>query len=78
LAAHLTALTSGKNANKTEESLQEIRDAERCRTEASATGLAPKRPHVLGLSSQADGGGTLESLASFMTNPAGSAIVNAI
>jgi hypothetical protein len=30
------------------------------------------------LSSQADGGGTLESLASFMTNPAGSAIVKAI
>jgi YVTN family beta-propeller protein len=46
--------------------------------EASVTGLAPKHPYVLGLSSQADGGGTLEPLASFMTNPAGSAIVNAI
>jgi YVTN family beta-propeller protein len=46
--------------------------------EASATGLEPKRPYVLALSSRADGGGELESLASFMTNPAGSAIVNAV
>jgi YVTN family beta-propeller protein len=46
--------------------------------EASATGLAPKHPYVLSLSSEADGGGTPEPLASFMTNPAGSAIVNAI
>ncbi len=46
--------------------------------EASATGLEPKRPYVLALSSRADGGGELESLASFMTNPAGSAIGNAV
>ena len=46
--------------------------------QASATGLVPKNPYVLGLSKQADGGGTLEPLASFTTNPAGSAIVNAI
>jgi YVTN family beta-propeller protein len=46
--------------------------------QASATGLEPKRPYVLGLSNRADGGGVLEPLASFMTNPAGSAIVNAV
>jgi YVTN family beta-propeller protein len=46
--------------------------------EASATGLEPKHPYVLALSNRADGGGTLEALASFMTNPAGAAIVNAI
>ncbi len=46
--------------------------------EAAVTGLEPKRPYVLALSSRADGGGALEALASFMTNPAGSAIVNAI
>jgi YVTN family beta-propeller protein len=46
--------------------------------EASATGLEPKRPYVLGLSSRADGGGAIEALSSFMTNPAGSAIVNAV
>lgn len=45
--------------------------------QASVTGLTPKKPYVLALSSQPDGKGTLEPLSSFMTNPAGSAIVNA-
>jgi YVTN family beta-propeller protein len=46
--------------------------------QASATGLDPKRPYVLALSSQPDGGGKLEPLTAFVTNPAGSAIVNAL
>jgi YVTN family beta-propeller protein len=46
--------------------------------EASVTGLEPKQPFVLALSSRPDGGGRLEPLTNFMTNPAGSAIVNAI
>jgi YVTN family beta-propeller protein len=46
--------------------------------QASATGLQPKHAYVLALASHADGTGSLEPLASFMTNPAGSAIVNAI
>jgi hypothetical protein len=46
--------------------------------QASATGLEPQRPHVLGLSLQPDGGGALEPLAAFTTNAAGSAIVNAL
>jgi len=46
--------------------------------QASATGLQPKQPYVLGLSDAADGSGSIEPLANFMTNPAGSAIVNAI
>ena len=33
---------------------------------------------MLALSNQPDGGGSLEPLASFITNPAGAAIVNAI
>lgn len=45
--------------------------------QASVTGLEPKKPYVLGLSSRPDGTGTLELLSAFMTNPAGSAIVNA-
>ena len=45
--------------------------------QAAVTGLQPKQPYVLALAQQADGKGTLEPLASFMTNPAGSAIVNA-
>jgi YVTN family beta-propeller protein len=46
--------------------------------EASVTGLAPMQPHVLALAERADGTGTLQPLASFTTNPAGSAVVNAI
>lgn len=46
--------------------------------QASATGLEAKQPYVLALSSSADGQGVVEPLASFMTNPAGAAIVNAI
>jgi YVTN family beta-propeller protein len=46
--------------------------------EASPTGLEPKHPYVLALSNRADGGGSLEPLASFVTNAAGAAIVNAV
>jgi len=46
--------------------------------QASATGLEPKHPYVLALANQPDGSGPLEPIANFMTNPAGSAIVNAI
>ncbi|MGX1351169.1 YVTN family beta-propeller protein [Bradyrhizobium elkanii] len=45
--------------------------------QASVTGLEPKQRYVLGLAEHADGGGMVEPLAAFMTNPAGSAIVNA-
>lgn len=46
--------------------------------QASVTGLEPKQPYVLGLSDNADGHGPVEPLARFMTNPAGSAIVDTI
>jgi hypothetical protein len=45
--------------------------------EASVTGLQPKQSYVLALSRRPDGSGALEPLAAFMTNPAGSQIVNA-
>ena len=45
--------------------------------QAAVVGLEPKEIYVLALAPQPDGGGTLEPLASFTTNPAGSAIVNA-
>jgi len=45
--------------------------------QASVTGLEPKQPYVMALASQPDGKGALEPLSAFMTNPAGSAIVNA-
>ncbi len=46
--------------------------------QASVTGLEPQRPYVLALSNRPDGGGVLQPLAAFITNPAGSAIVNAL
>jgi len=46
--------------------------------QAGATGLEPKKPYVLAVSSDAAGGGTLQPLAAFVANPAGAAIVNAI
>jgi YVTN family beta-propeller protein len=46
--------------------------------QASVTGLAPKQPYVLALAARPDGSGPLEPLSAFMTNPAGSAIVNAV
>jgi YVTN family beta-propeller protein len=45
--------------------------------QASVTGLEPKSGYVLALSDRPDGSGSLQPLASFTTNPAGSAIVNA-
>lgn len=46
--------------------------------QAAVTGLEPKKPYVLALSSKADGSGALELIAKFMTNPAGAAIVTAL
>src|SRR5438874_1187429 len=46
--------------------------------QAAATGLEPKQPYVLALAQDAGGSGPLQPLASFMSNPAGAAIVNSI
>jgi YVTN family beta-propeller protein len=46
--------------------------------QASVTGLEPKTTYVLALASQPEGGGALEPLSAFTTNPGGSAIVNAV
>jgi YVTN family beta-propeller protein len=46
--------------------------------EAAVTGLEPGRPYILALSKDPSGAGALEPLQSFMTNPAGAAIVNTI
>ena len=45
--------------------------------QASVTGLQPKQKYILALADHEDGSGTLQPLVAFMTNPAGSAIVNA-
>jgi YVTN family beta-propeller protein len=46
--------------------------------EAAVTGLEPGKPYLLALATEASGTGVLEPLQSFMTNPAGAAIVNTI
>jgi hypothetical protein len=46
--------------------------------QSAVTGLSPKQPYLLALARRPDGAGPLEPLASFTTNPAGSAIVNAV
>ncbi|UPJ64444.1 YncE family protein [Bradyrhizobium sp. 191] len=46
--------------------------------QASVTGLQPRQKYVLALADHGDGSGPLQPLAAFMTNPAGSAIVNAV
>jgi hypothetical protein len=46
--------------------------------QAAVSGLEPKKPYALALAAKADGAGTLQPLAAFMTNPAGSAVVNAV
>jgi len=46
--------------------------------EVAVTGLEPKRAYVVALAKHPDGSGELQALASFVTNPAGSAIVNAV
>ena len=46
--------------------------------EAAVTGLLPMRPYVLALAVKPDGSGAVELLAAFMTNSAGSAVVNAV
>jgi YVTN family beta-propeller protein len=46
--------------------------------EAAVTGLAPKQAYVLALAGRPDGGGVRTPLATFTTNPAGGAVVNAV
>jgi YVTN family beta-propeller protein len=46
--------------------------------QAAVNGLEPKTAYVLSLSTRPDGSGAIQPLAAFTTNPAGSAIVNAI
>jgi YVTN family beta-propeller protein len=73
--AHLTLASSGKSGAPTSVSLfdQGLIQV----LQASVTALEPKKPYVLALSASLEGHGELQALANFMTNPAGSAIVNA-
>jgi YVTN family beta-propeller protein len=46
--------------------------------QASVNGLAPRQPYQLAFCALPDGSGPYDPLADFVTNPAGSAIVNAV
>jgi YVTN family beta-propeller protein len=46
--------------------------------QAAVTGLEPRQAYVLALAEDPTGKGAIESLAAFMTNPAGAAIVNSV
>jgi YVTN family beta-propeller protein len=76
-AAHLT-LTHARTGDRALTSVSLFDQGLVQVLQAAVTGLEPGRPYVLALSSHPDGTGTLEPLSAFMTNPAGSAIVNAV
>ncbi|WP_146688610.1 YncE family protein [Bradyrhizobium canariense] len=81
-AAHLlltprsTTGSSGSSATKTPTSVSLFDQGLVQVLQASVTGLEPKKPYVLAFAANQDGSGQLQPLAKFMTNPAGSAIVN--
>jgi len=76
--AHLSLAASAKDNGKAPTSVSLFDQGLVQVLEAAVTGLEPKHPYVLELASKPDGTGTLQPLSPFMTNPAGSAIVNAI
>lgn len=76
-AAHLSLTTDGKTTGTPPTSITLFDQGLIQVLQASVTGLAPKKPHVLALASEPDGTGAIEPLSAFMSNPAGSAIVNA-
>ena len=77
-ATHLTLAGAVKNTSPAPTSVSLFDQGLVQVLEASVTGLQPKQAYVLALAEKPDGSGALQPLATFMTNPAGSAIVNAI
>ncbi|MEI9887799.1 MAG: YncE family protein [Rhizomicrobium sp.] len=78
VTAHLALLPNGKASGTPPTSVSLFDQGLTQVLEASVTGLMPKQPYVLALAAKPDGRGKLQPLSAFMTNPAGSAIVNAI
>src|SRR5246127_1911047 len=76
--AHLALAASSSEASKAPTSVSLFDQGLIQVLEAAVSGLQPKQPYVLALAENPDGTGSLQPLQSFMTNPAGAAIVNAI
>jgi YVTN family beta-propeller protein len=77
-AAHLKLAAKGSKDKRAPTSVTLFEQGLTQVLQASVTGLEPKKAYVLALAGNADGSGPLEGLSNFMTNPAGSAIVNAV
>jgi len=77
-AAHLTLAPAGKSGGTPPTSVSLFDQGLTQVLQASVTGLSPKQSYVLALATSPNGSGSLEPLSGFTTNPAGSAIVNAV
>ncbi|MGE5779054.1 MAG: YncE family protein, partial [Hyphomicrobiales bacterium] len=79
-AAHLllASVTGAKTASREPTSVSLFDQGLSQVLQASVTGLEPMKSYVLALATRPDGGGPLQPLSTFMTNPAGSAIANAV
>ena len=75
-AAHLTLASKGASTPETTVAVnnQGLVDL----LEAAVTGLTPKQPYVLALAANPDGSGALEPVVTFLTNPAGAAVIIAV
>jgi YVTN family beta-propeller protein len=78
MAAHLFLAPAGTTDGKAPTSVTLFDQGLTQVLQASVTGLEPGHAYVLALAGKPDGSGPLEPLASFMTNPAGAAIVDAV
>jgi YVTN family beta-propeller protein len=78
LAGQATQLTLGPAGGETASTVALFDQGITQVLQVSATGLAPKQTFLLALASDANGGGALEPLARFTTNPSGAAIVDAV
>jgi YVTN family beta-propeller protein len=79
--AHFTMVPPGgpaSNVDKAQTSVSLFEQGLSQVLQAAVTGLEPKHPYVLAFATRPDGDGSLEPIASFMTNPTGAAIVNAL
>jgi YVTN family beta-propeller protein len=78
-ATHLTLVMKGKGKDSKAPTTIALFDQGLTQVlQAAVTGLEPKKPYILALSDTPDGGGALQALSNFMTNPAGSAVVSAV
>jgi YVTN family beta-propeller protein len=78
MAAHLSLAPPGIRSGNAPTSVTLFDQGLTQVLEAAVGGLAPGAPYVLALSTKRGGGGALQPLAAFKTNPAGAAIVNAV